>query len=224
MPWRRVAADHSRLTMTSAIVTDNGNDKSPASSGTSRSLIARVQTDEPQAWERLVALYGPLVMHWCRGKGLQGSDAADVFQDVFRSILTGVGRFRKEQKSDTFRGWMRTITQNKIRDHFRKLGREPQGTGGSSAQARLMHVPSATPSEVEIGTDEEAEQSLFMRALELIRSEFEERTWTAFWQTAVVGRAATGVAIDLSMSPGAVRVAKSRVLRRCREELGDLLD
>ena len=63
-----------------------------------------------------------------------------------------------------------------------------------------------------------------MRALESIRGEFEERTWLAFWETAVVGRPAGDVASDLSMSPGAVRVAKSRVLRRCREELGDLID
>ncbi len=183
-----------------------------------------MQTDEPQAWERLVALYGPLVLHWCRGRGLQGSDAADVFQDVFRSILASVGRFRKERKADTFRGWLRTITQNKIRDHFRRLGREPQGTGGSSAQARLMDVPSTAPSDEDLRTDEAAERSLFMRALESIRGEFEERTWLAFWETAVVGRAAGDVASDLAMSPGAVRVAKSRVLRRCREELGDLVD
>ena len=69
-----------------------------------------------------------------------------------------------------------------------------------------------------------ASARLFARALELIRGEFEERTWTAFWRTAVEGQAAKDVAADLSMSPGAVRVAKSRVLHRLREELGDLTE
>jgi hypothetical protein len=32
------------------------------------------------------------------------------------------------------------------------------------------------------------------------------------------------VAADLGMSPGAVRVAKYRVLHRLREELGDLME
>jgi RNA polymerase sigma-70 factor (ECF subfamily) len=156
--------------------------------------------------------------------GLQGSDVADIFQDVFRSILTGVGKFRKERDRDTFRGWLRTITQNKIRDHFRRQRREPRGAGGSSAQEKLQRLPTSTNDEFEIVPDEKAEHGLIARALESIRGEFEERTWNAFWQTTVVGRSAVDVAIDLSMTPGAVRVAKSRVLRRCREELGDVVD
>ena len=67
-----------------------------------------------------------------------------------------------------------------------------------------------------------ADRGLFGRALDLIRGEFEERTWQAFWLTAVEGRAAGEVALELGMSPGAVRVAKSRVLRRLREELGEI--
>ena len=62
---------------------------------------------------------------------------------------------------------------------------------------------------------------LFLRGLDLIRDEFEERTWKAFWGTAVEGRTPQEVATRISMSPGAVRVAKSRVLQRLREELGD---
>jgi RNA polymerase sigma-70 factor (ECF subfamily) len=68
------------------------------------------------------------------------------------------------------------------------------------------------------------DSALLHRALELIRAEFEERTWQAFWQTAVEGRSPGDVGADLAMSPGAVRVAKSRVLKRLREELGDLND
>jgi RNA polymerase sigma-70 factor, ECF subfamily len=63
---------------------------------------------------------------------------------------------------------------------------------------------------------------LFHRALDMIRAEFEPRTWQAFWQTTIDDRAPKDVAADLGMSPGAVRVAKSRVLHRLREELGDL--
>src|SRR5436305_14025400 len=89
------------------------------SSATSRSLLARVQADEPKAWDRLVTLYAPLVLHWCRRGGLQDQDAADVFQQVFQAVVAYVGRFSKERPSDPFRGWLRRITQNKLRDHFR---------------------------------------------------------------------------------------------------------
>ena len=66
------------------------------------------------------------------------------------------------------------------------------------------------------------DRNLFDRALELIRCEFEERTWQAFWLTAVEDRPAGEVALELGMTPGAVRVAKSRVLRRLREELSEI--
>ena len=66
-----------------------------------------------------------------------------------------------------------------------------------------------------------AEAALVHRALGLIREEFEPRTWEAFWQTAVEGRTAAEAGADLDMTPGAVRVAKSRVLHRLRTELGD---
>jgi RNA polymerase sigma-70 factor (ECF subfamily) len=201
-----------------------GSDGGPqASSATSRSLLARVQADEAQAWERLVNLYAPLVVHWCRSRGLQDQDAADVVQEVFRAVVAHVGTFRKERAGDTFRGWLRRITQNKLHDHFRRRGREAAGVGGSSAQERLAQLPQPQPDEDEGAADEEGERILFARALDLIREEFEEQTWAAFWKTAVEGRAAKDVAADLGMSPGAVRVAKCRVLRRLREELGDVV-
>jgi RNA polymerase sigma-70 factor (ECF subfamily) len=86
----------------------------------------------------------------------------------------------------------------------------------------LSQVPNTLPVE-ENGAPAEAESELLHRALEMIRGEFEPKTWQAFWQTAVEGRAAADVAADLGMTPGAVRVAKSRVLHRLRADLGELL-
>jgi RNA polymerase sigma-70 factor (ECF subfamily) len=183
--------------------------------------LARVQADEPDAWDRCVQLYAPLVLHWCRSRGLQDPNVADVFQEVFRAVVANVQRFRKEQPGDTFRGWLRRITQNKVRDHFRRRDGEAQGVGGSSARDRLAQLPWPQPPGDDLGSDDAAERALVGRALALIRDEFEERTWRAFWRTAVEGRAAKDVATDLGMSAGAVRVAKSRVLHRLREELGD---
>ncbi len=206
--------------MNTAGDTDDRDAGPQPASATSRSLVARVQANEPAAWERLVGLYAPLVFQWCRRAGLNDQDAADVFQDVFQAVVAYVGRFRRDRASDTFRGWLRRIAQNKLRDHFRRRGREVQGVGGSSAGARLARLPEPTVSDDLAPQD--AERGLFAQALALIRGEFEERTWSAFWQTAVEGRSPKDVAADLSMSPGAVRVAKSRVLRRLREELCDV--
>jgi len=205
-------------------ITTESNGDQKSSSATSRSWLARLRLDEPAAWERLVKLYAPLVFRWCRNSGLRDADIADIFQNVFQAVLLNFGSFRKDREGDTFRGWLRRITQNKLRDHFRRLGKEVQGVGGSSAQNRLAQIPSPQPQPEVIPQPEEGEQGLFARALELIRGEFEERTWLAFWRTTVEGRAPIDVGEDLGMTAGAVRVAKSRVLRRLREELGDLTE
>src|SRR5262245_54299739 len=89
---------------------------SQPSSATSRSLLDRVRTNDAAAWDRLVALYAPLVFHWCRRWDLQHQDAADILQDVFQAVATHIAQFRKEREGDTFRGWLRTITRNKVRD------------------------------------------------------------------------------------------------------------
>ena len=195
------------------------------STGTSRSLLERVRANETAAWDRLVTLYAPLVLHWCRRWNLQDEDSADVFQEVFLAVATHITGFRKNGAGDTFRGWLRTITRNKVLDHFRRLGRQPGAVGGTDANIRLAQLPEAEPaSEDDRVAEVEAENSLFRRGLDLIRNEFEERTWQAFWRTAVEGRSPKDVGDELSMSPGAVRVAKCRVLHRLREELGDLLE
>jgi RNA polymerase sigma-70 factor (ECF subfamily) len=189
------------------------------STGTSRSLLERLKADDADAWDRLIGLYAPLLLRWCRRWDVPEQDLADIFQDVFQAVATHVGSFRKEREGETFRGWLRTIAYHKVCDHFRRTGREPGGAGGTEAQLRLSRLPAAQVSDPDESEEEKAERSLLNRALNLIRSEFEERTWQAFWLTVVEGRAPKDVGLDLGMSPGAVRVAKARVLRRLREEL-----
>lgn len=191
----------------------------PSPSGTSSSLIDRVKADEAGAWDRLVTLYGPLLYHWCRKWKLQDDDLADVFQEVFKTLVTHIGGFRRERAGDTFRGWLRTIARNKVLDHLRKRTHEAEG--GSEAGHRLSRIPAPEADDANDPEEAEAMRRLFLRGLELLKPEFEERTWRAFWMTAVEGRPPQEAAAQLSMSPGAVRVAKSRVLQRLREELGD---
>jgi RNA polymerase sigma-70 factor (ECF subfamily) len=192
------------------------------STATSRPLLDRVRADDPAAWNTLVDLYGPLVFTWCRRWDLPEQEIADVFQDVFQAVSSHIATFRKDNEGDTFRGWLRTITQNKVRDHFRKVGREPGGAGGTEAQLRFAGLPEDPSRDDDSVHDDVVERGLIRRVLELIRNEFEDRTWQAFWLTTVDGRAATDVAAEIGMTSGAVRVAKSRVLRRLRDELGEL--
>lgn len=220
--------------MTEVVSPRPAGGSSGSSTGTSRSLIDRLRADDADAWDRLVQLYAPLVAHWCRRRGLAEADTADVFQEVFRSVAVHLSDFHRDRVGDTFRGWLRTITANKIHDFYRKQQREPRAVGGSEALQHFARLPdpfgeevsssAASVGPVPADADASVERRLFLRGLDLIRGEFESRTWRAFWLTAVDGRTAREAADELSMSPGAVRVAKSRVLQRLREELGDVSD
>ena len=85
----------------------------------------RVQSADDEAWQRLVHLYSPLVYRLCRRSQLQQDDAQDIAQEVFRAIHRRVVDFKKQGKQHSFRGWLWTITRNKIRDLARaRAGRE----------------------------------------------------------------------------------------------------
>lgn len=208
--------------MTHVDDTSSSREGPPSSGATSRSLLDRVKADDASAWEALVGLYGPLVYRWLRRWDLPEHEAADVFQDVFGALAGHIAGFRKEKAGDTFRGWLHRITDNKVRDHLRKLGREPGGEGGTEAQLRMASLPEIAPSDSDDSGPDHEQLGLLRAAIELIRAEFEGRTWQAFWLTAVEARSPAEVAAELEMTAGAVRVAKSRVLKRLREELTGL--
>jgi RNA polymerase sigma-70 factor (ECF subfamily) len=199
---------------------DNAQAPQDDSGSISSTLLARVQAQRPEAWERLVELYGRSVYRWCRRGGLGPSDAADVVQEVFAAVATSIGGFRRRNGNGSFTAWLATITRNKIHDHYRRRRGHAPAVGGSTALEQFQQLPDPTdPSEVE-----ETNRLLSRRGLQLIRAEFENHTWEAFWRTAVDGRAAADVAEDLGMSVAAVYKAKSRVLRRLRQELDGLAE
>ena len=191
---------------------------------TSSSLLHRVKACDQEAWARLVRLYAPLVDFWLRRAGLQSADTPDVFQEVFRAVAEGIDTFRKDRPSDTFRGWLRTIARFKAADHFRHAEGQPIAEGGSEAYRQLQEVEDRSQDceDPEDPSEANAIDQLRRRAMELIRGEFEPRTWEMFWRVTVEDQTASAVAADMGVSQGAVRLAKFRVLHRLREELEGL--
>jgi RNA polymerase sigma-70 factor (ECF subfamily) len=192
----------------------------PDSRRTSPSLLQRARERQPGAWERLVDLYGPLVRYWCRRGGVAADDVDDLAQEAFAHSFASLGSFSRHRPSDTFRGWLRTITRRRIIDHHRREQRHIAAAGGTDALRLLMDQPDA---EVEPDMEERNLcDQVYQRSLECVRSEFEPRTWTMFWRTVVDDVPTAVVAADLGVSSTAVRQSRSRVMRRIREEIGDL--
>lgn len=185
---------------------------------TRASLLLQIRDGTNQgAWQEFMRLYGPLVYGFARKRGLQDADAADLMQDVMRSVSTSIGRLDYDRNQGAFRGWLFTITRNKVFNFLSARRIRPQGSGDTTTNRMLNSQPDDND-----GADVwevEYQRRLAAIAMERVKSEFQENTWTAFWLTAVEGIAAADVAKQVGMSPGAIYVAKSRVLARLKEEV-----
>ena len=189
---------------------------------TSLSLVQRVRKQDPEAWRRLTTLYGPIIYHWCRQRcGLSDHDAEDLGQEVFASVFRSIDSFDYTEEQGSFRGWLWTVTVNKARDLARRRRSQTSAVGGNDHLEQIERL-AASPQPPE--SDAEERSHIYRPGLELIRPEFSEQSWNAFWRTAIDGQSSHNVGLELGMSAMAVRKAKSRVLARLRTELDGLID
>lgn len=187
---------------------------------TSISLIRRARALEPDAWDVLTRLYGPLIYSWARKTGLQSQEAADILQNVFVSVWRGLPSFVTERPDSSFRGWLRVITRNAVHE----WGRRRETFVVSHALVEGLAAPgdgSDVLSESAVQGRDDIFSDLTHQALELVRGTVDERTWDAFWKSTMEDVPVGEVAARLDMSPAAVRQAKYRILCRLRELLAD---
>ena len=108
---------------------------------TRASLLVRLRDGTNHlAWQEFIALYSPVVYGFARKRGLQDADAADLMQDVMRSISSAIGRLDSDRSQGTFRGWLFTIKRNTLFNHFSARRIPPQASGDSTT-SRLLDSP-----------------------------------------------------------------------------------
>ncbi|MFV2065675.1 MAG: RNA polymerase sigma factor [Pirellulales bacterium] len=191
---------------------------------TQATLLVRVRDrNDHEAWKRFVDIYTPVVYGYARRQGLQDADAADLTQDVMRSVAAAIPEFRYDRQRGTFRGWLFTVARNKLRNFLTAAGRRERASGGSDVLQMLGEVPDPDAND-HYDWDEEYARQLFAWAAECVQDEFAPTTWQAFWQNGVEGKAAAAVGKDLGLSVGAVYVAKCRVVARLRKEIEAIED
>ncbi len=185
---------------------------------TTSSLIGRLQEDSPERWHSFVMVYSPLIRFWIRQDRVKPDCVDDVLQETLKSVFRGIQQFQWKAGSGTFRGWLRTIVKRRAADHFRLLPRDQL-----AQQETLEQIE--TPEQVGPGSTEAEEKALLdlkARALERIRQSTAEKTWQMFWMSAVEDVPTSEIAQKFNVTPAAVRMAKSRVIIRLRQELLDL--
>jgi RNA polymerase sigma-70 factor (ECF subfamily) len=189
---------------------------------TSVSLLDRLKEAGPDApdWNRLQGIYLPLISRWLgRVPGL-GAEADDLAQEVFGVVIRELPRFER-QREGSFRAWLRQVTVNKVRTHRRRQHRRP--VGGRDATDGFLESLADPNGELAREWDSDHDRHVFQKLLAVVQPDFNAATWDAFRQFAIDGLSAGRVADDLGLTVNAVVQAKSRVLKRLREEAGDLL-
>ncbi len=191
----------------------------PDSSATRLSLISRIRHDDSAAWTELVELYSPLVAFWCHRQGIAESDIHDLKQEIFFAVSRSLDRYQPSGTSGSFRAWLWSLSRHKMIDSLRRKTRSPLATGGSTALQVIRNIPE------ELDTSDLSELTEFNhlvhRALDQVRTEFEPRSWQAFWRTTIDGLTVASAAEELQMNAATIRQHRSRILRRLRQQLGE---
>jgi RNA polymerase sigma-70 factor, ECF subfamily len=188
---------------------------------TSASLLERLQTAPDDAgWRRLVELYTPLIKGWLLRDPALRDEADDLVQDVLAVVVRELPAFRR-QRPGSFRAWLRAITAHRLQAHWRSRQRRPPDAGDPQPLLAQLADPASDLSRL---WDQEHDRHVARRLLDLIEADFEPATWQAFRQVVLAERTPADVAAELGLTVNAVLLAKSRVLRRLREEGRGLLD
>ena len=189
---------------------------------TSLSLLGRLAaapTDDD--WRRLHDLYQPLLRAWVARAGVPVSDFDDLVQEVLLVVFREIADFEWRGKG-AFRAWLRRILAHRLRDYRRK---KPKliAIGGSDFQRWLGELESHD-SDLSRLWDREHDQHVVASLMKRVQHDFEPETWQAFQRYALGGEPAAQVAEAMGLSLNSVLLAKSRVLKRLRQELAGLVE
>jgi RNA polymerase sigma-70 factor (ECF subfamily) len=193
-----------------------------SSLNTRPSLLVRIrELEDAESWSLFVSLYTPPVLRYCRLRGLQDADAADVTQEVMAQVARSMRSFRYAPERGRFRDWLGTITRRKVNRHLRKRNLGTAGFGGAG-----LAQDSVNPRAIEADAQWSAEfnAQILHAALDRVRPSFGAGTWNAFASVWLDNKSAAETASAMKISLEAVYVAKSKVLKRLEEEVLDLAE
>jgi RNA polymerase sigma factor (sigma-70 family) len=190
---------------------------------TSVSLLERLAGKPTDAdWRRLLDLYQPLLRAWMARAEVRAADADDLIQEVLLVVFREVGGF-EWRGPGAFRAWMRTILFHRMRDYFRARRHHPIATGGSDLLRSLDELESPDSGLSKLW-DREHDEYVAASLLRRVQGDFASATWQAFRRHVLEGEPAVRVAQELGRSLNSVLLAKSRVLKRLRQELAGLVE
>lgn len=190
---------------------------------TEKSLLIRAKNGSEQAWEKMVEVYRPMIFHWLIQHDVVRQDAEDISQDILITMIERLSDFEHNGNPGAFRSWLRMMVVNRSRAFWRARGYRPKATGATDFHNMLKELEDPQ-SQLSGQWNQQHNEHVLRSVLRMLRNEFEQRTLHAFELVVMQGKTTKEAADALQMSVGAIYVARSRVLRRVREEVEGLIE
>jgi len=179
------------------------------------------ETGRDEAWREFVELYEKALFRFVRSKGLQDADAIEVVQQVLMAVHRSVDGWSSD-RAGSFRAWLLRVASNQAITVIRKKYRQRMLTGGTTVNKVLEATPSNSHQDAADEEEFQWRQWAFCWASSRVQHEVADRTWQAFWLTAVEDEPPAAVSEKLGISIGAVYAAKCRVMQRLRDAASEI--
>lgn len=175
------------------------------------SLLARIRLEHAgPAWMEFVSLYGPVIYSFAKKHNLQETDAQDLCQEVFLTVMSQIKDFTYSPEKGRFRSWLYRVSISRIIDMARSRKNDPTLLSHIS----LMESPKGVSE-----WDELFQQSVLKSALEWVRAQCQEEHWEVFRMVWVEKKPAQEVAAARNLAIAQVYLIKSRLAARLEEEV-----
>jgi RNA polymerase sigma-70 factor (ECF subfamily) len=188
-------------------------------------LLKSLADGEADGWIEADSLYRPLIHIWLRRFDLHPDEIDDIVQEVMSIVVGSIGDFEHNGRVGAFRNWLRTSTVNVARNHLRKRG-IARGSGSDETHRQLAELQSPE-SMLSQQFDRDHDRHVVGVLLDRLSQQFEPITLNLFQMHVVELRTADETASHFGVSAASVHTAKSRIMRRLRQEasswLGDIL-
>ena len=188
---------------------------------TDATLLTRLRQDpsEQAGWDEFVERYGRHIYRWCRQWNLQDADAEDVTQDILVKLTQNLRAFAYDP-SRSFRGWLKTLAHHAWRNFEESRRRARRAADDSQAQELMLTLEAREDLAQKL--EEAFDLELLEAAKVRVRLRVAPHTWEAFRLLALAGLPVAEVAARVHLQVAMVYVAKSKVQKMLREEIGKL--
>ncbi len=185
---------------------------------TRASLILRIRDRrDATAWREFDAIYRPMLYRFATMRGLDHAGAEDVVQHCMIAIQEHIVRFDYDPKKGRFKGWLKTMVNNRVRNLLRDRHEQP----AESQDFKRDQQREQSPEDVfeKLWVDEHLKH-----CLRLVREEVEPATFTAFQRYVIEEQPVEKVCEELEMTANQVYKIKWRVTQKLGERMKELVE